>query len=1471
MANPDEHPYDVFVSYAQADREWVEGYLLDALIQVGLRCHSEAAFALGAPRLLEFERAVQRSRRTLLVLSPAYLADGSGQLVDLLAQSYDLQTESWRAIPLILHPASLPPRLAMLTALDATEQDDWCRVIEHLCIELKCPAPGPSSKPSCPYPGMMPFDEADGTRFYGRDREIRDLLELLRLHPLLTVIGPSGSGKSSLIFAGLIPALRGSGLFGPGDWLVRRMRPGRQPLSTLNEAVGDVVDIRTWNRISNHRLLLVVDQLEELFAVSREEVADQGQVVPFQHAVLRLADAPGCSVLLTVRADFYPDLMGSPLWQAVQAHRYEVLPLGEEGLRQAVARPAEDVGVCIEPLLVEQLVADAANEPGALPMVQEALVLMWEHLERHFLSRRVYSALGSDGRTGLQCAMAHRADAALSGLSLNRQVIARRIILRLIQFGEGRADTRRQQPVAALRSTKESTEEFDCSLEHLARCRLLTLGGEAQGKERVVDIAHEALITGWPALQEWLKESRQNELMRRRLESKAAEWERLQRQGGLLDEVELREAQRWLESSDAAELGYSQVLAELMLESQAIIDEKKRREAKAHQHELEAARKLADEQRLRAEEGERSAKRLRQRFRLIAALGLAAVLAAVLAVGFGIAAEANRVVALGNEARAWTELARQQLQIDPVASLYLSTRALPSAQSPRPYVPEAEFVLRMALQTSSERQYQRVSESLEQNQISLEGPRVATGGDGLHLINHDLTGDPTELEKPGQQVKGVAWRDDGVLLSHGSSDVSLWQDDKRIAMHDFGSPIACALWRPRQREVAVCSGSRLWVWSDELLQPTRVYTFPVAFNPAGLLPPAAWSPDGRWLAAWDADNALLVWDAQSRETALIADRAPGNRIWEATWSPDNRHLLAINADGTVRVWTSGVEPTLVLSTTVGQGLTPASELAGAAFVDAGRFLTWGFGGKADLRSLDGTLIDTFDPRAGRMHGIKLLAEAGVLLTFMDNGSFFLWDLATGAKKEFTGHTGWVVSADWNGTYLATGAVDGTVRIWDPAGGDALMTLHGHISPTTDLTRADVVAVRWQKDGRLLTGGLDGSLRVWQVLDDNGVPLCSGSDREGYARCHGEARTLPGKVGEIQDPRWLGNDTILASSEEGVGYRWNLRSGVEHAPGASGERMRHFLWSPDGERFLTYDSQQPGGSQPQAGLIWQTDTGQPATAVSAPIDVAFWLEEGLLVGVAGAPPRLVDPATGRTLAVLREQQGEVTDAQASGKQLATADIDGMIRIWDTESGRLLGELKQSAGGFAPRLQWSADGRYLLGAGSEVVLWDVKDQKGVPISREAGQSVRAKFSPDGCYVAGGIDSTVYVWDAKTRKQLWSSPAHGNQLHGVQWLSGARWDGPGSRLLLLSWAGDGTARVWDWKSDAEILRLADKGSIRFAAANADGSMILTANSNGTLLAWNTWLNDPAKLLQTTKEHTTRPVEGTPAALRGNSTIVP
>lgn len=310
MSGIEIQPYDVFVSYAEADRSWVVGYLLDALQQGGVRINSEAAFALGRPRLLELEDAIKKSRRIILVLSPAYLADGFDQYVDLLAQTYGLESGTWPVIPLVLHPATLPPRLALLARLDATDPASHAEVIARLYKALERPVPGPAPRPACPFPGMRPFREEDSGRFFGRQQEVDDLLQRLRLHPFIAVIGPSGSGKSSLVLAGLVPALRRSGLFGPGSWRVVTTHPAepeKTPLQALEDIFrGDLSDpAKAVARLltgqpAATRVLLIVDQFEELFAL------DHGEVVPFQQALLRLVETRSCYVVLTVRADFYP-------------------------------------------------------------------------------------------------------------------------------------------------------------------------------------------------------------------------------------------------------------------------------------------------------------------------------------------------------------------------------------------------------------------------------------------------------------------------------------------------------------------------------------------------------------------------------------------------------------------------------------------------------------------------------------------------------------------------------------------------------------------------------------------------------------------------------------------------------------------------------------------------------------------------------------------------------------------------------------------------------------------------------------------------------------------------------------------------------------------------------------------------------------------------------------------------------------
>ena len=560
--DPVAKPYDVFVSHAYADRPWVEGFLLDALGQAGVRFLSEASFRLGAPRLQEFERAIQQSTYVLLVVTPAYLADDVSQFVDLLAQSYGSDTQTWPVIPLIQQETELPPRLAMLVGLRATTTTEQDAAVERLCRDLSHPCRTGAEQPRCPYPGMVPYSEANHAQFFGRTAEVRQMLERLHSHPCLTVIGPSGSGKSSLVFAGLLPQLRQSSLFAAIHWTILTLRPGPRPMEALQSllnldpaepeaALQQLLSVQG----PQGRLLLIIDQFEEVFSLAGESSE------AFQQCLQSLLGLKDLYLVITVRADFYAELMRSPLWNEIQASRFEITPLDDSGLREAIERPAEMVGVFVEPALVERLIADAAGEPGALPLVQETLVLMWDRIERRFLPLRAYEALvlpmgayrdaPTGARSGLQVAIALRADACMASLRENpatQQQIARDLLVRLVQFGEGRADTRRRQSEDDLASATKDAELFRATLNQLISARLLTTDVDPRHPDvRQIDIAHEALIACWPTLQEWINESRDAELARRRLLEKAKEWQRLgQRDGGLLDAVEIGEAERWL-------------------------------------------------------------------------------------------------------------------------------------------------------------------------------------------------------------------------------------------------------------------------------------------------------------------------------------------------------------------------------------------------------------------------------------------------------------------------------------------------------------------------------------------------------------------------------------------------------------------------------------------------------------------------------------------------------------------------------------------------------------------------------------------------------------------------------------------------------------------------------------------------------------------------------------------------------------
>jgi formylglycine-generating enzyme required for sulfatase activity len=267
------------------------------------------------------------------------------------------------------------------------------------------------------------------------------------------------------------------------------------------------------------RMLLFIDQAEAIFVLPSRENRDQ-----YLELIGQLRRTGACTVVLAVRADFFGDLMTSPLWPVSRGERVEITPLRGAALRDAIVRPAAAVGAHIEPVLLERLLHDAGDEPDVLSLIQETMVLLWERRSRRLLTLSAYEDLGGDGRSGLAAALATRADAALADLLPVQQEIAQRIFVRLVQLGEGRQDTRRQQPVDALRVFGEDPGLFDLTLGHLTNRRLVTIGSQ-DGGQPTVDLGHEAMIAHWPTLRDWIAESRAAETARRRIERDAADWQ----------------------------------------------------------------------------------------------------------------------------------------------------------------------------------------------------------------------------------------------------------------------------------------------------------------------------------------------------------------------------------------------------------------------------------------------------------------------------------------------------------------------------------------------------------------------------------------------------------------------------------------------------------------------------------------------------------------------------------------------------------------------------------------------------------------------------------------------------------------------------------------------------------------------------------------------------------------------------------
>ncbi|MFF2951511.1 hypothetical protein ACFVVU_09245 [Kitasatospora sp. NPDC057965] len=496
-------------------------------------------------------------------------------------------------------------------------------------------AAGDGGDVDAPYRGLARFEPGDRERFFGRDRLVADLQALVDSRRVVAVVGASGSGKSSLLRAGLIPELQDRGTVGAGPAAIRILTPGPRPASDHGALMepgngpGDTV--------------LVVDQFEETFTLC----ADPAERAAFI-GLLLAAGAPGSRlrVVLAVRADFFGHCADHhDLAAALRDAVLLVGPMGPTELREAIVKPAAGAGLIVERALTSRIIEEIDGEPGGLPLLSHALLETWRHRKGRVLTEAAYEAAG-----GVHGAIARTAERAYNGLTPKQAVVARRILLRLVTPGDGAQNTSRPADRAELESLGAGDPDTGTAavLESLARARLITLDGDT------VHLAHEALIRSWPRLNAWVDDARDTLRRHRHLTEAAKAWEDLDRDPGAL----YRGTRLAAAESAFTDAGHRDDLTPL--ESRF----------------LTTALTVRNQENRRTE---RSARRLRTLLATLSALIVLAMLAGVIAWQQHLTGERRRTEAAARRAAAVADGMRSS---DPLTAMRLSLAAWKTADLP---------------------------------------------------------------------------------------------------------------------------------------------------------------------------------------------------------------------------------------------------------------------------------------------------------------------------------------------------------------------------------------------------------------------------------------------------------------------------------------------------------------------------------------------------------------------------------------------------------------------------------------------------------------------------------------------------------------------------------------------------------------------------------------------------------------------
>ncbi|MBD2576110.1 WD40 repeat domain-containing protein [Oscillatoria sp. FACHB-1406] len=913
----------------------------------------------------------------------------------------------------------------------------------------------------CPYRGLFHFGPNDADVFFGREIFTEELYRATQTRNFIPVLGASGSGKSSVVLAGLVPKLQKERY-----WKFTHFRPGAVPFYALAEALvplytpeldeteqiaqtrkladylldstvslADVLKKIKQNHL-NHRVLLIADQFEEIYTLCNNlEIRRQ-----FLDCLLAGLETPtslsaSATVLVTtMRADFLGNALSyRPFADVLQKADVKLGPMNRGELTEVIEKPAQKLGVTFESGLVERILDDVENQPGNLPLLEFALTELWNKRTGKQLTHQIYEAIGQ-----VEGALARHADEKYGNLTDEEKEKVRRIFIQLVRPGEGAEDTRR------IAMKAELGEQSWSLVKQLADARLVVTSRNATSQE-TVEVVHEALIRNWGELRAWMNTNRDFRAWQERLRAAKGQWEATNRDSGsLLRGAALAEAEEKLKERP-----------EDLLDEQEFIEQSIQEGNRLKQ--IEAARRKRD-------------------IRTAWGVAVGSLVAVVISAGLGLTAwnqknqsELNQAESLG---RYSLSLWNENKQLETFVPAIKAGKILQSQHKTNPEIMKAlEAVL---VQGRERNRLEGHSDVVISISFSPDGKTLASGSSDntIKLWNIETGKEIRALNGHSESVISISFSPDGKTLASGSRDktIKLWNIETGTVirtLNGHNSPVISVSFSPDGKTLASSSDDQtIKLWNIET--GTVIRTLNGHNSPVSSI---SFSLDGKTLASGSSDNTIKLWNIETGKE-IRALNGHSESVISISFSPDGKTLASGSDDKTIKLW--NIETGTVIRTLNGHSGTVSS----VSFSPDGKTLASGNTDKTiKLWNIEtGKEIRTLIGHSGTVSSVSFSPDGKTLASSSDDKTIKLWNIETGTViRTLNGHSESVYSVSFSpdGKTLASGSDDNTIKLWNIETGTVIRTLNGHSE--------SVYSVSFSPDGKTLaSGSYDQTIKLWNI-------------------------------------------------------------------------------------------------------------------------------------------------------------------------------------------------------------------------------------------------------------------------------------------------------------------------------------------------------------------------------------------------------